>query len=115
MTRAAIVKLAPGALCNKSRLAQDVLSTPAMSAQSDRRLSRSVARWPSRLSVRYQRFQVVDGQLVLGPLHSTLVRDVSSQGLFLAGASDLVVGSRVHLFVMLESGPVECFGEVVHD
>jgi len=82
----------------------------AAPASSERRLPR----WPSRLPVRFQRFQIVDGQLVLGGIQSTVARDVSAQGLFLAGV-DLPVGSRVHVYLMLEAGPVEAFGEVVHD
>jgi hypothetical protein len=98
---------------NPKRVPNLPLRGPAKPAPLRADHDRRKPRWPTRLRARYQRFEVVDGQLVLGPIESTVARDVSAQGLFLQGAP-LKIGERVHVFVMLESGPVEMFGEVMH-
>jgi hypothetical protein len=70
-------------------------------------------RWSARLPAQVQEFAVDRGELALGRLSSTRVRNVSAEGAFLEGV-ELPPGRLLHVYLGLPEGYTECFAQVVH-
>lgn len=75
---------------------------------------RKEPRIPTRQVVRYHVLELVDDELQLDRIGTTLASDISRDGVFLAHVT-LKPGTRLHFYFELPDGYVECVGKVVHN
>jgi hypothetical protein len=89
-------------------------ATGTRRAQKRRVSKRKEPQVPARQIVRYHVLELVNDELQLQRIGTTLASDISLDGVFLAHVT-LKIGTRLHFYFELPDGYVECVGKVVHN